>query len=384
MKGKRVLLRVDCNVAVDEDGRPWAGAEQRLEAALPTISYLRERGARVVLLSHLGRPGGRVVESLRLDGVARRISAMLKAPVQYVHALGGPEVQGTIEQMADGDLIMLENLRFDPGEEAADPAFAKDLARQGDIFVQDAFGDAHREHASVALLPRLLPSYAGLLLEKEVSVLQGVLEHPARPAVAVVGGAKLETKLKLLEHLLTRVDHLLCGGEIANAFLSLSGQAAGSKAFGTRPTDDVLGLLEAFRGKLHLPTDVRVARGPWENKRAVVLSVGAVTTADAVFDIGPETAAAYCRIVSASKTCVWNGPLGKFELPAFAEGTRAVAQCVRSDATFSVVGGGDTVRAFTEMGIVRHFDHVSTGGGAMLAFLEGTPLPGIEPLYESL
>ncbi|TSC73012.1 MAG: phosphoglycerate kinase [Parcubacteria group bacterium Gr01-1014_38] len=383
VKGKRVLLRVDCNVAVDDDGRPLSGAEQRLEAILPTIQHLQSEGARVILLSHLGRPGGKVVESLRLDDVARQLSVLLNTPVRYIPEVGGPDVCARVEQMQDGDIALLENLRFDPGEERADLAFADALASLGDLVVQDAFSVSHRSHASVAVLPRLRPSYAGFLVEREVDVLQRILVNPERPAIAIIGGAKLETKLALLKTLLPRVDHLLTGGGVANTFLRLSGSPIGTGLVETHPFPDVSALLSESLDKLHLPTDVHVIRGG-QSRDARIIPVGALTPADDVRDIGPETALAYCRVIATSKTCIWNGPLGQFETLPFGEGTRRVAHCIRNADAFSVVGGGDTVRALSEMGLLSAFDHVSTGGGAMLAFLEGAPMPGLEPLYTPL
>ncbi|MDP3685463.1 MAG: phosphoglycerate kinase [bacterium] len=383
VRGRRVLLRVDCNVAVDDDGKPLSGAEQRLEAVLPTIQHLQSQGARVILLSHLGRPGGKVVESLRLDDVARQLSVLLNTPVRYIPEVRGPSVRARVEQMRDGDILLLENLRFDLGEEKPDPAFAEELASFGEIFVNDAFSASHRNHASVALLPKLRSSYAGMLLEKEVHILEQVLERPKRPAIAIVGGAKLETKLALLKNLLPRVDHLLTGGGIANTLLRLSGYSLGAGVIETHPSPEVSELLTEHRDKIHLPTDVRAIRGG-SGAEPRILPLRAVTPTDDVRDIGPETAVAYCRVITASKTCIWNGPPGQFENPAFAEGTRAIAQCVRSADTFSVAGGGDTVRAISEMGLLGAFDHVSTGGGAMLAFLEGAPMPGLEPLYTPL
>lgn len=380
VKGKRVLLRVDCNVAVDDEGRPVPGGEQRLQAILPTIQRLQGQGARVILLSHLGRPGGKIVESLRLDGVARQLSVLLNTPVRYVPETRGPKVSALVEQLRDGDLLLLENLRFDPGEEKPDPAFAEELAKLGELFVNDAFSASHRNHASVALLPRLRPSYAGQLLEREVTVLQQVLERPERPAVAILGGAKLETKLGLIKNLLPRVDHLLTGGGIANTLLRLSGAPISVGLVEVHPPADVSGILAEYRDKLHLPTDLRVLRG-LQSREARLVPVRALTAADDVRDIGPETAVAYCQIIAGSKTCIWNGPLGQFETSPFEEGTKAVGHCIRNTETFSVVGGGDTVRALSEMGLLTTFDHVSTGGGAMLAFLEGAPMPGLEPLY---
>lgn len=379
MRGKRVLVRVDCNVAVDEESRPLPDADQRLEALLPTLSYLGEHGARTILLSHLGRPGGRSVESLRLDDVARRLSVVLREPVHYVPEVRGSRVERAVERLGEGEFLMLENLRFDPGEEAGDLAFARDLASFGDLFVEDAFAVLHRPHASVACLPTLLPSYAGFLVEREVSVLFAVREHPERPSVAVVGGAKLETKLKLLKNLLPRVDHLLTGGGIANTLLRVSGFPARNVPENGNG-EDLKALVAAFRSTLHLPTDVRAIRG--QSSPPLLLRVSALEPEDEVFDVGPETVETYCRFISTSKTCVWNGPLGKFEDPRFSAATESLVRCLSGAEAFSVVGGGDTVRAIRAMGDVAAFDHVSTGGGAMLAYLEGAAMPGLMPLYQ--
>lgn len=379
-KGKRVLVRVDCNVATDEEGHPITGGEQRLQAVLPTLEYLRHHDARLILLTHLGRPDGRVVEALRVDDVARRLSVLLHAPVQYVQDIVGEDARRAVNALENGDILLLENLRFDPREETADPAFARALADVGDYVVQEDFGVAHRNHASVAVLPRLLPSYAGLLLAREVETLSGVLERPARPVVAIVGGAKLETKLALLKNLLPRVDQLLTGGGIANTLLRITGMQTGVSLADHGTDGETRTLWETYQEKIVLPTDVRVARGG-NLTQAVLVPLHRLLPADDVLDVGPETVVRYCRALTTARTCIWNGPLGKFELPAFAEATRAVARCVRGLETFAVAGGGDTVRALTEMKLLDHFDHVSTGGGAMLAFLEGASMPGLEPLY---
>lgn len=381
VRGKRVLLRVDCNVAVDEEGQPMSGAEQRLRAILPTIQHLQSFGARIILLSHLGRPGGKPVETLRLDNVAHQLSVLLGFPVRFVPDIRGTQARAAAEQLRDGEVILLENLRFDPGEEQADLLFAEALAALGEYVVQDAFGVSHRKHASVAVLPRLRPSYAGFLLEQEVKTLERVLANTERPAVAILGGAKLETKLGLVRKLLSRVDALLTGGGVANTLLRVAGAPLSTGVVETRPAPEISALLTEYREKLHLPTDVRVIRGAGGNAHPMIVPVSALTAADDVRDIGPRTAAAYCAVIVKAKTCVWNGPLGKFETPPFDEGTKQIARCLQGAAAFSVVGGGDTVRALSEMGFLQKFAHVSTGGGAMLAFLEGAPMPGLEPLY---
>ncbi|TSC64293.1 MAG: 3-phosphoglycerate kinase [Parcubacteria group bacterium Gr01-1014_106] len=381
VQGKRVLLRVDCNVAVDEEGRPMPGGEQRLRAILPTIQHLQSQGARTILLSHLGRPGGKHVETLRLENVARQLRALAGFPIRYVPDIHGAQARAASEQLRDGEVILLENLRFDAGEEKADLLFAEALAALGELVVQDAFSVSHRKHASVAVLSRLRPSYAGLLLEKEVAMLERVLTTPERPAVAILGGAKLETKLGLMRHLLTRVDVILTGGGIANTLLRVGGASLRVGLVETQPPPEVTELLSEHRKNIQMPTDVRVVRGVGREVHPLMLPVSALTPADDVRDIGPETAAAYCAIIAQAKTCVWNGPVGKFEEPPFDEGTKHIARCVQSSPAFSVVGGGDTVRAISEMGLLQKFTHVSTGGGAMLTFLEGAPMPGLEPLY---
>lgn len=381
VQGKRVLLRVDCNVAVDEDGRPYQGAEQRLRAALETLRDLRAAGARVIVLTHLGRPSGRVEEALRLDDIGRRLSVLLGHPVRYLSEIRGPAVSAAARALRDGEILLLENLRFDPGEEANDLNFARDLAALGELYVNDAFGVAHRAHASVAALPTLLPAYAGRILLREVTVLRGILDAPRRPAVAVVSGVKLETKLRLLHKLLPRVDVCLTGGGVANTLLKAGGAGIGASLVDEQDLAEARTLWSRFGRKLRVPRDVRVAphgRG----ERAEVRDVRGVLPTDVIYDVGPETVAAYCGEVRAAATVLWNGPLGKFELAPFAESTRLLPACVRA-AAFAVVGGGDTVRALTELNALDAFDHVSTGGGAMLALLEGAPMPGLEPLYES-
>lgn len=378
--GKRVLVRVDCNVAVDEESRPLPRTDQRLRAILPTVEYLRGSGARVLLLSHLGRPDGRVVEALRLDDIARRLGVLLGAPVRYIPSMRGQIARSAAATLRAGEILLLENLRFDPGEERADPSFAADLASLGDAVVQDAFADAHRRHASVAVLPTLLPSAAGLLVESEVAALQRILDAPDRPVVAIMGGAKLETKLGLVANLLPRVDHLLTGGGIANTFLHIAGLHVDRGLVDAHPPAEAVDLFARFRARIHLPTDVRVQRAGM--RESLILPVSAVTAADEILDVGPETTETYCQALVGATLCVWNGPLGRFETPPFDTGTTVIARCLASARAFSVVGGGDTVRALEELGLTDAFDHVSTGGGAMLAFLSGDEMPGLEPLYE--
>ncbi len=381
LTGKRVLLRVDFNAAVDDDGRVLPGADHRLRTTLPTIETLQRSGARVIMLSHLGRPGGTVVPHLRLKGIIERCAQLVGLPIRALPDVVSPAVEEAVRAMKDGDMVALENLRFHHGEEANDQGFARSLAAYGDLLVHDAFGVAHRAHASVATLPRLVPAFAGQQLALEVRVLGGILDHPARPAVAIVGGAKLETKLGLIKNLLPRVDALLTGGGVANSCLQAAGRNVGSSLADRGSGTALADLLQEYGDALHLPTDVRVLRAG-HGQTPLVLPVAAVTAADTIGDIGPETVVRYCRVLRGARTCVWNGPLGKFELQGFGDGTTAVAQCIRGAETFAVVGGGDSVRALEEGNLLGAFDHVSTGGGAMLAFLEGAPMPGLEALYE--
>lgn len=380
VRGKRVLVRIDGDVDLDEQGNIEPGGDHRVIGCLPTLVALRESGARLILLAHLGRPGGTVVEKYRMAKVWKIVAQALQVPERFQEVVVGPVVRDAALALRDGEVLFLENLRFDPREEANDPAFARALAELGELYVNEAFAVAHRAHASVAAITDYLPSYAGMLFAREVTVLQTITEHPRLPLVALVSGAKIETKISLLRHLLPRVEFLLTGGGVANMFLRLQGFPLGASLVEPHLDDAVRELWTEFEKQIVLPTDTRVfhpgAAGP------LTVSVDEIGDADRVYDIGPQTIARYCGVVGGAGTCIWNGPLGKVEEPGFAEGTRAFARCAAKSGAYTVVGGGDTVTALRQMGLTDTFDHVSTGGGAMIAFLEGEPLPAVDAVTE--
>lgn len=382
VQGKRVLCRVDLNVPL-QDGQ--ITDDTRIRAALPTIEWLTSHGARVILCSHLGRPKGKVDESLRLGVVADRLSEHLGKPVRALSEIVGARVQQAIADMDEGDVVLLENLRFDPREEKNDPAFAQELADLADEYVNDAFGAAHRAHASTEGVAHLIPSSLGLLMQAEVEALSRLLGAPATPFVAIIGGAKVSDKLAVLETLLDKVTHLLIGGGMANTFLLAQGKEIGTSLVERDLVETARTLLtraekaEVFIG---LPTDVVIAT-EMSAAEGTVVAADSVPSDQAIFDIGPESAAAYADVIESAATVFWNGPLGVAERPAFALGTATVARAVAAATGYTVIGGGDSVAAIEALGLADRIDHISTGGGASLEFLEGKELPGIAAIQEA-
>jgi len=383
LQGQRVLLRADLNVPL-QDGQ--VANDRRIRMTLSTLCHLLERGCRVVLCSHLGRPKGKVVPELSLRPVARRLEDLLGFPVPLAPSCTGPEVERMVNALPPGRVVLLENLRFHPGEEKNDPDFARALGRLGDLFVQDAFGVVHRAHASTVGVPRFLPSVAGLLLEKEIQMLSRAL-NPRHPFVAVLGGAKIADKVKVVEGLADRVDRLLIGGAIANTFLKTLGRPVGRSLV----EDEALGFARDLLERTHrkgtqvlLPEDVVVAEAFSADAPHRVLPVEEVPAEGYILDIGPRTVERYRKALQGARTVVWNGPMGLFEWPPFRAGTEGVARAIADlrDAE-TVVGGGETAEAVEELGLENHFTWVSTGGGASLAFLEGRDLPGLKALEEA-
>ena len=378
--GRRVFLRADLNVPL-EDGR--ISDDTRIRASLPTIISLLERGAAVVLASHLGRPKGKVSDPLRMKPVADRLSELLGRPVRMTGDAIGPGVQLAVDKLRGGDMLMLENLRFHAEEEANDPEFARALADDLDLYVNDAFGAAHRAHASTEGITHHLPAVAGLLMEREVDALSRLLVKPARPFHAVIGGAKVSGKLEVLEALLSRCQAILVGGGMANTFLAAKGLELGrSLVEEDRLADAERILAEARRKRVRfmLPTDAVVAPQIHHRARTEVVAIGDVPRDQMVVDIGPETIAAYTEHLAKAKTVFWNGPMGVFEMPQMAEGTKAIARFLAKKSVVVVVGGGDSVAAVEQLGLAEKMTHVSTGGGASLEFLEGKTLPGVAAL----
>lgn len=390
LEGKRVIVRFDLNVPL-KDGQ--ITDDGRVRASLPTLSVLVGQGARVVIVSHLGRPEGAVDPRYSLAPVAARLSELLKRPIAFATDTVGESATDTVERLTDGDVVVLENLRFNPGEtskvDAERHAFAQKLASFGDVLVSDGFGVVHREHASVYDLATLLPSAAGLLIAAEIDVLDRLTEKPAEPYTVVLGGSKVSDKLDVIGHLLPRVNSLLIGGGMLFTFLAAQGHTVGASLLESELIETVRGYLDdaELRGvKIVLPTDIVVASKFGADAEHVI------TTADSIeetpfgasglgLDIGPDTAAAFSEIIRASKTVFWNGPMGVFELAPFAEGTRTIAAALTEVDGLSVVGGGDSAAAVRILGFNDdQFGHISTGGGASLEFLEGKRLPGLEVL----
>ena len=380
VSGKRVLIRVDFNVPL-EDGQVTSDA--RIEAAMPTIEHVLERGGRPILMSHLGRPKGKVVDSLRMLPVAERLQELSDAwNVRAAPESTGGLVADLAESLEEGEVLVLENLRFDPRETKGDESFARELASLGDCFVQDAFGTCHRAHASVAGVPALLESAAGFLLAKEVESFGRVLNDPARPFVAILGGAKVSDKLPVIENLLPKVERLLIGGAMAYTFLKAQGIEVGKSMVEDDLLDEARRVLKlaAEQGKeLALPSD-HLAATRFEHDAPYEILGPAIPDNLMGLDIGPETRKRYKALLADAQTIVWNGPMGVFEMEAFRRGTESVAEAVAASEGFSVVGGGDSVAAIELLRLEDQIDHVSTGGGASLELLEGKTLPGIAAL----
>ncbi len=380
--GRRVFTRVDFNVPLEDS---QITDDSRIRASVPTILDLAERGARVILASHLGRPKGQIDSGLRTQIVAQRLSEIVGRPVTALRETIGPVVDRAVDSMHPGELLMLENLRFDAREEANDPGFSRQLARNCDVFVNDAFGAAHRAHASTVGVAHLLPAYAGRLMNLEISALSRLVDEPEPPFVAVIGGAKVSDKLAVLDQLIERVDALIIGGGMANTFLLARGHAVGASLVESSRTDDALRLLTAAERRgvaVELPTDVLVASSISANKGQSV-DVDEVSPDLAIYDIGARSAARFASVIADARTVFWNGPMGVFERPAFASGTRAVAEAVAAASAFTVVGGGDSLAAIAQLALASRIDHLSTGGGASLEFLEGRVLPGIEVIPDA-
>jgi phosphoglycerate kinase len=366
--GRRVLLRVDFNVPLDH-GRITDDA--RIRAALPTIETLRERGAKLLLAAHLGRPKNREPE-LSLEPTADRLSELI----------GGAEVKlaADLDHVPDGDIVMLENVRYEPGETKNDAELAKRYAALADVYVNDAFGAAHRAHASTEGVAHLLPSAAGLLLQREVETLQGILEDPKRPLVAIVGGAKVTDKIGVLEAFLERADTILIGGAMCFPFFSAQGHGVGDSLCEAEGVDPARRILDAGGDKLRLPTDLVAGRAFDADTEKRDIDGVDVPDGWMGLDVGPDTASAYAGVIKEAGTVFWNGPMGAFELEPFAAGTRAIAEAVAAAPGTTVVGGGDSAAALAKFGLADRVDHLSTGGGASLELIEGKPLPGVEVL----
>ncbi|MFS0787713.1 phosphoglycerate kinase [Shouchella sp. 1P09AA] len=383
LQGKVVFCRVDFNVPM-KDGA--ITDETRIKAAIPTIQYLKEQGAKVLLASHLGRPKGEVVEELRLAPVAKRLGELLGQEVQAVKEAHGPEVEKAVSSMNNGDIAVLENVRFYPGEEKNDAELAKAFANLADLYVNDAFGAAHRAHASTEGIAQYLPSASGFLMEKELDVLGKALQTPERPFTAVIGGAKVKDKIGVIDHLLDKVDNLIIGGGLAYTFVKAQGHEVGKSLL----EEDKIDLAKQFMQKakdkgvnFYMPEDVIVADDFSDDANKKEVAISEIPADWEALDIGPKTAKTYANVLKESKLVIWNGPMGVFELDSFAKGTKAIADALaEAEGTYSVIGGGDSAAAVEKFGLAEKMSHISTGGGASLEFMEGKDLPGVVALSD--
>lgn len=380
VQGKRVLMRVDFNVPMQDD---TITDDRRIRAALPTIKHAIEAGGKVILMSHLGRPKGKPDDAFRLDPVAKRLSELLGQPVQKVDDCIGADVEQAVAKLEPGDVLLLENVRFYAQETDNDPEFAKALAALGDIFVNDAFGTAHRAHASTTGVADYLPAVSGFLMEKELEFLGGAVEEPKRPFVAILGGAKVKDKIAVIESLLNKVDTLIIGGGMAYTFLKAQGYEVGNSLLDEERLEfcrSIMAKAEEKGVELLLPVDVVVAKEYGPDAEHKVVSSREMPADWEGLDIGPESAKRFSAAVKDAGTVVWNGPMGVFEFEAFAKGTLSVAQALADSSAVTIIGGGDSAAAVEQMGLADKMTHVSTGGGASLEFLEGKVLPGVAAL----
>jgi phosphoglycerate kinase len=384
VKDKKVLVRVDFNVPLDEKTGEITD-DNRIRAALPTIKYLIEQGAKVILMSHLGRPKGKVVEGLRLTVVARRLSQLLKQPVAMAPDCIGQEVEKMVAGLRSGKIMLLENLRFHAEEEAEDDSFVRGLAHLGEIFVNDAFGAAHRAHASISGITKYLPAVAGFLMEKEIENLGNILNNPARPFAALLGGVKISDKISMFENIMGKVDVLLIGGGMAATFLKAMSYEVGLSLIEDEMRDTATRLMEKSKKSginLILPVDVMVADEVSAKAKMEVVSVRKIPKDKRIVDMGPRTIGKFKQELRKCRTIFWNGPVGIFEISRFAKGTRELARLIASLKATTVLGGGSTAEAANEMGLADKMSFVSTGGGASLEFLSGEKLPGVEALRD--
>ncbi len=376
VKNKRVLMRVDFNVSLDDKGN--IADDFRIKEAVPTIEYLVKKGAKIILMSHLGEPGGRVENRFKMDVIQDRLLEYLDYSIVKAKDCIGKEIEDWTKQMQPGEILLLENLRFHKEEEENDLEFAKSLAKLGDIYVNEAFGASHRNHASVVGVPKYLPAFTGFLLQKEIEELDKILFEPKHPFFIIIGGAKVSTKIKVIEKFLDKADKLLLGGAIVNTVFASQGINLG-KSLIEEKMFNVVDRLDLAGGKIQLPVDF-VTWAELDLEQAQVRGVNDVKENESVFDIGPETIKLFSKLIQEAKMIVWNGPLGLVEKEPFNKGSEAIAKAVTESRAYSIVGGGDMVAFIRHMGLEKNFSYVSTGGGAMLDYLAEGTLPGIEAL----
>jgi len=380
ISGKRILLRVDFNVSLGANLKVDREESYRLIKTIPTIEYLTKRGAKVIIMAHLGRPHGGVVENLRLSPVSKSLSRLLKKKVLQSRTILGQETRQLIKKMKDGDVLMLENLRFDIREEKANQKFAKALAALGDIYVNESFANNHRHHASTSVIQNYLPSYAGLLLEQEILHLTGVLENPRQPLVVIIGGAKISTKIKLIKNFLPAAQRVLLGGALANTVLSVIGVSVGKSLIEPKMFGEVK-KIKLTDNKVVVPLDGVMAKN-YQAKIGRLDALADIKKDEVILDIGRDTIKFYEKIIKSAKMVVWNGPMGLIETPFFARGTAALIKILANSRAETIVGGGETVQMIRKMKLENKFSFISTGGGAMLEFLEGKKLPGLKNIIK--
>jgi phosphoglycerate kinase len=379
VKGKKVLVRVDYNVPIKDDK---VTDDTRIVAAMPTVNYLLEHGAAVILFSHLGRPKGGPDPKFSLRPVAAYLSGLLGKPVAFAEDCVGPSAEAAAKALKPGEILVLENTRFHPEEEKNDPELARKMASLADIYVNDAFGSAHRAHSSTEGVAHYLPAVAGFLMEKEIQYLGQAIANPKRPFVAILGGAKISDKIGVIRNLLTKADQILIGGGMANTFFKAQGYPIGDSLCEDEALDTARELLKSGATHLRLPVDVVIADKYDAEAEMKVIAMGPVPDGWRILDIGPSTVANFGKALSTAGTIVWNGPMGVFEFPRFAEGTIGVAKAVAASKAVSVIGGGDSVAAINQAGLADKITHISTGGGASLEMLEGIELPGLAALQD--
>jgi phosphoglycerate kinase len=379
VKGKRVLVRVDFNVPLKENK---VVDDTRIVGALPTINYLLDQGAALILCSHLGRPKGKYNPEFSLRTVAEHLDSLLEVQVQFVEDCIGPKVATAVAKLESGQVLLLENTRFHKGEKSNDSKLAAELASYADIFVNDAFGTAHREHASNVGVSKYVTAVAGFLLEKEIKYLGQAIDNPKRPFVAILGGAKVSDKIGVIQNLLQKADTILIGGGMANTFFKAQGYPIGDSLVEDKSLTIARKILAEGDKKLRLPVDVVIAKAFAPDAESKILEMGPIPDSWRILDVGPKTITAYKKVLTDSGTIVWNGPMGVFEFPKFAQGTFKLAQAVADSPAVSIIGGGDSVAAVNQSGLSSRVTHISTGGGASLEMLEGKVLPGLAALAD--